>query len=128
LRDKTLWADAGHEIAFGQKVLGEYKPVRKAARPRFQVSNCDVNIGVKTDAMSVIIDKTKGKMVSLQAGEKELVRVPIMPASGKRVRIMTGQPVRLSSCAMEDCEPLPDSDQKRRVLLWKRSRFMLVHL
>lgn len=83
LRDKTLWADAGHEIAFGQKVLGEYKPVRKAASPRFQVNNCDVNIGIKTDAMSVIIDKTKGKMVSLQAGEKELVRVPIMPSFWK---------------------------------------------
>ena len=77
LMQDTLWAKAGHEVAFGQALI------RPAERPAHSFAPAKVftgmaNIGVTMKSARAIIDRRTGLLTSLFLG-RELMRLPIQP-------------------------------------------------
>ena len=68
---------AGHEVAFGQTVIGKWKPEeRKIAEEetqQFKVVYGDVNIGVKGKGFSCMFSKGEGGIISLVYNEEEYI-------------------------------------------------------
>ena len=88
LKRDTLWAEKGHEAAFGETVVkAEPKGVQsleeKAAAEKngrsFKVIHGDVNLGVKGENFSVLFSRQEGGMVSLRYDGKEWITKPPMP-------------------------------------------------
>ncbi|MRN52633.1 glycoside hydrolase family 2 TIM barrel-domain containing protein [Paenibacillus monticola] len=90
LKERTLWADAGHEIAFGQKIFtveagiagGIDRATTASANLGTQVLRVvhgDVNIGVKGRDFSILFSKGAGSLVSLSYSGKELIAYPPAP-------------------------------------------------
>ncbi|MFC0272866.1 glycoside hydrolase family 2 TIM barrel-domain containing protein [Metabacillus herbersteinensis] len=81
LKEKTMWADAGHEVAFGQyvyeKKLGELTPF--TANCELRVVKGDVNIGVHGRDFSIMFSKQVGSLVSLNYSGKEMIAFPPAP-------------------------------------------------
>ena len=78
LREDTLWAEAGHEVAFGQKV---YKKEVKSAVPEkpLKVVRGKVNIGVKGDDFGCLFSLLNGGLVSYRYAGKEMIGKIPMP-------------------------------------------------
>ena len=78
LREDTLWAEAGHEVAFGQKV---YKKEVKSAVPEkpLKVVSGKVNIGVKGDDFDCLFSLLNGGLVSYRYAGKEMIGKIPMP-------------------------------------------------
>ena len=78
LREDTLWAEAGHEVAFGQKV---YKKEVKSAVPEkpLKVVRGKVNIGVKGDDFDCLFSLLNGGLVSYRYAGKEMIEKIPMP-------------------------------------------------
>lgn len=78
LREDTLWAEAGHEVAFGQKV---YKKEVRSAVPEkpLQVVHGKVNIGVKGDDFDCLFSLLNGGLVSYRYAGKEMIEKIPMP-------------------------------------------------
>lgn len=78
LREDTLWAEAGHEVAFGQKV---YKKEVKSSVPEkpLQVVRGKVNIGVKGDDFDCLFSLLNGGLVSYRYAGKEMIEKIPMP-------------------------------------------------
>lgn len=92
LRESTLWAEAGHEVAFGQYVTGDYagkagkdgnQDDRLSAQMSvqkqdvFEVIHGDVNIGVKGKGFLIMFSKAEGGLASLQYdGVEYITRTP----------------------------------------------------
>ena len=78
LREDTLWAEAGHEGAFGQKV---YKKEVKSAVPEkpLKVVRGKVNIGVKGDDFDCLFSLLNGGLVSYRYAGKEMIGKIPMP-------------------------------------------------
>ena len=78
LREDTLWAEAGHEVAFGQKV---YKKEVKSAVPEkpLKVVRGKVNIGVKGDDFDCLFSLLNGGLVSYRYVGKEMIGKIPMP-------------------------------------------------
>jgi beta-galactosidase len=82
LKEKTLWADAGYEIAFGQFVFMNKKQVLtdgNGATGDLRVAHGDVNIGVHGRDFSAIFSKQVGSLVSLNYAGKEMISLPLAP-------------------------------------------------
>lgn len=79
LKEKTLWADAGYEIAFGQYIYetGE----KQVTKPLGEIKTVhgDVNIGVHGKDFTVIFSKQSGSLVSLSYAGKEMISMPPAP-------------------------------------------------
>lgn len=80
LREAELWADAGHEAAFGQYVF-TVEPVELSEAPtgQLRVVQGDVNIGVHGDGFSILFSKGIGSLVSLRYGGREMIAAPPAP-------------------------------------------------
>ena len=76
LTEDTTWADAGHEICFGQfikKITEEEEQTTK----KMQVIYGDVNIGVKGEGFLAMFSKSEGGLASLQYdGTEYITRAP----------------------------------------------------
>ena len=76
LTEDTIWADAGHEICFGQfvkKVTEEEEQTTK----KMQVIYGGVNIGVKGEGFLAMFSKSEGGLASLQYdGTEYITRAP----------------------------------------------------
>ncbi|PZD96869.1 beta-galactosidase [Paenibacillus sambharensis] len=85
LRESNLWADAGHEVAFGQHVFVVEKsaaaaPVGSAAGANgLRLVEGDVNIGVHGRDFSVLFSKGAGSLVSLSYAGREMIAYPPAP-------------------------------------------------
>ncbi|QJC51430.1 DUF4981 domain-containing protein [Paenibacillus albicereus] len=82
LRDDQLWADAGHEVAFGQTIIRvEPADAAEPSLPAGEVSvvEGDVNIGVYGRGWQALFSKQAHSLVSLRYGGRELVETPPMP-------------------------------------------------
>lgn len=87
LKEKTLWAEKGFEVAFGESVASAKEDStknhgKKAIRQgtdSFHVIHGDVNLGVKGSDFFVLFSKTAGGVVSLRYGETEWITRPPMP-------------------------------------------------
>lgn len=76
---KTLWADAGHEIAFGQFIFQVEPRVHELGNGDFRVVLGDINIGIHGEDFSIIFSKQTGSLISLNFAGKELLSVPPAP-------------------------------------------------
>jgi len=78
LKEDTLWAEAGHEVAWGQNVVGQYKAPVKAGN-RFEVTNGWFNLGIKGDDFEILFAPISGSIISYKKNGKELIRRQPMP-------------------------------------------------
>lgn len=79
LKESTLWAEEGYEIAFGQFV---YQVGTKELAPingNLRVVYGDVNIGVHGRDFTVMFSKGAGTLVSLNYAGKEMISLPPAP-------------------------------------------------
>lgn len=83
LKEGTLWAETGHEVAFGQQAFGKYVGVCKGEKigpttatveqSKFQVVQGAGTLGVRGDGFSVMFSKDNGGLVSYRYGGRELL-------------------------------------------------------
>lgn len=80
LKEDTLWAEAGYEIAFGQYVFKE-KGEEETHIPqgKLKVVHGDVNVGIHGKDFSILFSKQAGSLVSLNYFGKEMLSTPIAP-------------------------------------------------
>ncbi len=72
LKEDELWAEAGHEVAFGQAVIGKVNPVEEKKKP-FVVIHGNDNIGVRGENFDVLFSEPAGGLVSYRYAGKELI-------------------------------------------------------
>ncbi len=72
LKEDELWADAGHEIAFGQAVIGKVNAPKEEEKP-FVVIHGNDNIGVRGDEFDVLFSIPSGGLTSYRYAGKELL-------------------------------------------------------
>ena len=73
LRADASWARAGHEVAFGQRTMGEPVYEKRPTGP-MEVIDGGWNVGVQGDGFEVLFSKTKGGLVSYRKNGRELLR------------------------------------------------------
>lgn len=76
LREATLWADKGHEIAFGQHIFVAAQQSVELADKTFRVAVGDVNIGMHGKDFSIIFSKQAGTLISVQYDGREMIAQP----------------------------------------------------
>lgn len=80
LKEKTLWADSGYEIAFGQHVFRvEGAEKAPSCTGSLRVVEGDVNIGVHGRDFSIMFSKQAGSLISLNYAGREMIAVPPAP-------------------------------------------------
>jgi beta-galactosidase len=82
LKEDELWADAGHEVAFGQHIYVVESLAVDAgqASGELTVIEGDVNIGVTGEGFAMLFSKQAGSIVSLRYGDGgEMIAAPPMP-------------------------------------------------
>ncbi|PEQ93330.1 beta-galactosidase [Bacillus sp. AFS006103] len=80
LKENTLWADAGYEIAFGQFVFQvKAEEMSAAVQGDLRVVEGDVNIGVHGRDFTILFSKQAGSLVSLNYAGKEMIALPPAP-------------------------------------------------
>lgn len=78
LKEDTLWAKRGYEVAFGQGVYKVEAPVQKKKAP-FTVINSVHNFGVRGENFDVMFSTLNGGLVSYRYGGKEMIKKIPMP-------------------------------------------------
>ncbi len=77
LTKKCLWADAGYEIAFGQKVFCKAKPY-VPSKKKIETVHGKINLGVKGEDFDCLFSSQYGGMVSYRyAGKEMLEKIPM---------------------------------------------------
>ena len=94
LKEDAKWAQAGHEVAFGESVrkleaacdsvgesgrTAEVTVAADAAKPAMTVIHGDVNIGVRGEGFHVMFSRADGGIVSLCYQNREWITRPPMP-------------------------------------------------
>ncbi|MGM0877918.1 MAG: glycoside hydrolase family 2 TIM barrel-domain containing protein [Bacillota bacterium] len=81
LKENKPWADAGYEIAFGQKMFKVNNPnVNKIElNGDLRVARGDINVGVHGRDFTIMFSKQVGSLVSLNYAGKEMIAVPPSP-------------------------------------------------
>ena len=76
LPEDTIWADAGHEVAYGQAVFGKMPAVEHVKKP-LKVNDTWNNIGVIGEDFEVLFSKIAGGLTSYKyAGKEMFTRIP----------------------------------------------------
>ncbi|MGO4539169.1 glycoside hydrolase family 2 TIM barrel-domain containing protein [Paenibacillus sp. 2TAB19] len=81
LKEQTLWAEEGYEIAFGEHI---FKVAGEAARTassngKLRVANGDVNIGVHGTDFRIMFSKQAHTMTSIVFEGREMIAMPPAP-------------------------------------------------
>lgn len=71
LKEDTLWANSGFEVAFGQAVIGNYQPVLSRNQP-LNIVIGDGNIGIKYNDFEAMFANSEG-LISLKYGKREYI-------------------------------------------------------
>lgn len=82
LKHATLWAEADHEVAFGQSIIqvGEQHLIpAKSLDSAFRIIHGDVNLGVKGADFSVLFSRAAGSLISLNYAGREFISQPVAP-------------------------------------------------
>ncbi|MBS4955851.1 MAG: DUF4981 domain-containing protein [Clostridium sp.] len=72
LKENTLWAKKGHEVAFGQDYY-EISDNNKEYNEKIIVNDCDVNFGVRGRNFEVIYSKNYGGLISYKFNGREYI-------------------------------------------------------
>ena len=78
LKEDMSWADAGHEVAFGQKIYKKIPAFHASERP-IRVVHGKVNIGVKGEDFDCLFSMLSGGLVSYRYAGKEMIEKIPMP-------------------------------------------------
>lgn len=78
LKEDRSWADAGHEVAFGQKIYKK-STVFHASQKTIRVVHGKVNIGVKGEDFDCLFSMLNGGLVSYRYAGKEMIEKIPMP-------------------------------------------------
>ena len=78
LKEDMSWADAGHEVAFGQKIYKK-SPAFHASEKPIRVVHGKVNIGVKGEDFDCLFSMLNGGLVSYRYAGKEMIEKIPMP-------------------------------------------------
>ncbi len=73
LAESTQWADAGHEIAFGQEIIKIDAPAEKCEKGDTVVVYGDFSVGVRGRDFSMLFDKKECGISSLVYGGREYI-------------------------------------------------------
>ena len=73
LKEDTLWAERGHEIAFGQGVYQVKAEEKGTPAGRIQVIHSLHNLGVKGEHFEIMFSYLNGGLVSYRYGGKEMI-------------------------------------------------------
>ncbi|RHV34911.1 DUF4981 domain-containing protein [Ruminococcus sp. OM05-10BH] len=73
LKENTIWAKAGHEVAFGQYVYA-IREEKKACRRPVKVIRSKHNIGVRGESFEAIFSGPEGGLVSYRYAGKEMIK------------------------------------------------------
>lgn len=75
LKEDTTWAQAGHEVAFGQKSFGQYPGYEapKAAAPKMQVSRGVGTLGVRGENFEILFSTQNAGLISYKYCGKEML-------------------------------------------------------
>ncbi|WP_176085428.1 glycoside hydrolase family 2 TIM barrel-domain containing protein [Martelella sp. HB161492] len=78
LKQDTLWAGAGHEVAFGEAVLSGALAVKAGSRAgaNLRVIRGDLNLGVQAPGFTAMFAQVYGGLSSLTVGTLEFIRRP----------------------------------------------------
>ncbi|WP_434751733.1 glycoside hydrolase family 2 TIM barrel-domain containing protein [Paenibacillus amylolyticus] len=84
LKQATLWADKGEEVAFGQFIFTQEGNQTAVATDKnlvsdIQVVEGDVNIGVRVGQTHALFSKQFGTLVSLKFSGRETIAIPPAP-------------------------------------------------
>lgn len=75
LKEDTVWADKGHEVAFGQGVYQVEAPEKAEKPAKFQVINSGHNFGVRGENFDVMFSYLNGGLVSYRFGGVEMIEM-----------------------------------------------------
>ena len=78
LKEDMGWADAGYEVAFGQKIYKKIPAFHASERP-IRVVHGKVNIGVKGEDFDCLFSMLNGGLVSYRYAGKEMIEKIPMP-------------------------------------------------
>lgn len=78
LKEDRSWADAGHEVAFGQKIYKKSTVFHSSQKP-IRVVHGKVNIGVKGEDFDCLFSMLNGGLVSYRYAGKEMIEKIPMP-------------------------------------------------
>lgn len=78
LKKGTLWAEKGHQVAYGQYVY-TIENNEKDKLKKVRVDDCDHNFSVRGDGFQAIFSKNKGGLISYKYRNKELIDTIPMP-------------------------------------------------
>ncbi len=78
LKEDMSWADAGHEVAFGQKIYKKISAFHASEKP-IRVVHGKVNIGVKGEDFDCLFSMLSGGLVSYRYAGKEMIEKIPMP-------------------------------------------------
>lgn len=78
LKEDMSWADAGHEVAFGQKLYKKIPAFHASEKP-IRVVHGKVNIGVKGEDFDCLFSMLSGGLVSYRYAGKEMIEKIPMP-------------------------------------------------
>ena len=74
LKEDMSWADAGHEVAFGQKIYKKIPAFHASEKP-IRVVHGKVNIGVKGEDFDCLFSMLSGGLVSYRYGGVEMIEM-----------------------------------------------------
>ena len=78
LKEDMSWADAGHEVDFGQKIYKKIPAFHASEKP-IRVVHGKVNIGVKGEDFDCLFSMLSGGLVSYRYAGKEMIEKIPMP-------------------------------------------------
>lgn len=78
LKEDMSWADAGHEVAFGQKIYKKIPAFHASEKP-IRVVHGKVNIGIKGEDFDCLFSMLSGGLVSYRYAGKEMIEKIPMP-------------------------------------------------
>ncbi len=78
LKEDELWAEAGHEVAFGQAVIGKVDAPEERKKPFAVIHGID-NIGVRGEEFDALFSVPMGGLVSYRYAGKELLETTPRP-------------------------------------------------
>lgn len=78
LKEDMSWADAGHKVAFGQKIYKKIPAFHASEKP-IRVVHGKVNIGVKGEDFDCLFSMLSGGLVSYRYAGKEMIEKIPMP-------------------------------------------------
>ena len=74
LKEDTLWAQRGHEVAFGQGIYEIEAPQQRKLQSYMKVTDGTYNLGIKGEHFEVLFDKGGKGLVSYVYGGREMIK------------------------------------------------------